>query len=131
MYSCSECGYEFQNPVKLIEKHALLNPPYESIYVCPKCKSTCFEKVKIKHCHCCGAKLNKTQTDYCSEECKLLGDKLWKMEIKRKKLLSDTPLFKLVREVEIYNKRNNTSYSYGQYVALIKNNKGGKLNAKK
>ncbi len=131
MYSCLECGYEFKNPIKSIEKHNLQTPPYESIYVCPRCKSTSFEKTKISHCHCCGAKLTDAQTEYCSQECKIKGEKLWKTEIKRKKILSDNPLYKLVREVESYNKRNGTSYSYGQYVALVKPKKRRKNNVKK
>ena len=131
MYSCLECGYEFQNPIRLTEKHNLSCPPYENIYVCPHCKANTFKEVKISHCHCCGAKLNENQIDYCSEECKLRGEKLWKKEVKRKKLLADSNLYKLVREVELYNRRNKTSYSYGQYVALVKTKRRNKKHGTK
>ncbi len=131
MYNCLECGCEFKNPIKLTETHALSTPPYELIYVCPNCKSTDFAEKKVSHCRCCGAKLSDQKTDYCSDACKIKGEKLWLKEINRKKLLSDSPLFRLVREVDNYNARNNTKYSYGQYVALVKAKKRGKKNAKK
>lgn len=128
MYYCSECENEFQNPVKIYETHNLSAPPYEALYVCPYCKGTNFKKKEIKHCRCCGAKLPTGKVNYCSDSCKLRGEKLWKKEMKRKKLLSDSNLYKLVREVEEYNKINKTKLSYGQYVALMKR---GKKNAKK
>ena len=131
MYTCLECGCEFKNPIKLTEKHNLNTPPFESIYVCPTCKSTDFAESKVYHCRCCGAKLSREKTEYCSESCKIKGEKLWLKEVKRKKLLSDSPLFRLVREVDDYNAKNNTKYSYGQYVALVKSKKRGKKNAKK
>lgn len=130
MYLCTQCGCEFKNPVKLTEKHNLDNPPYENIYVCPICKSTNFEKEKVYHCRCCGAKLSGDNKDYCSPACKKKGEQLWLKEIKRKKLLADSSVYSLVREVENYNKNNGTKYSYGQYVALIKTKKKGKKNVK-
>ena len=131
MYCCLECGYEFKNPVRLTEKHNLDNPPYENIYVCPICKSTNFEEKKIYYCNCCGAKLFDNKTDYCSEACKIKGEKLWAKELQRKKLLTDSPVYSLVREVESYNRKNGTNYSYGQYVALVKSKNKDKKNDKK
>lgn len=131
MYTCLECGCEFKNPIKLTEKHNLKTPPFELIYVCPTCKSTDFAESNLHHCRCCGAKLSSDKTEYCSEFCKIKGEKLWEKEVKRKKLLSDSPLFRLVREVDNYNSKHKTKYSYGQYVALVKFKKKGKKNAKK
>lgn len=131
MYCCRECGYEFKNPVKLTERHNLDTPPFESIYVCPVCNSCDFEEKPVYYCSCCGAKLGQGKTDYCSEACKSKGEKLWQKELKRKKLLSDSSLYSLVREVEKYNHKNGTKYSYGQYVALVKTQKKGKKYAKK
>ncbi len=126
MYFCRECSCEFQNPVKLTEKHNLENPPYEHIYVCPTCKSTNFKTKQVYHCRCCGAKLQDGKKDYCSVSCKSKGEKLWQKELRRKKLLSDSAVYALIREVEIYNKQNGTKYSYGQYVALVKTKKKDK-----
>jgi hypothetical protein len=41
-------------------------------------------------------------------------------ERKRQKALHENPLAFLVREVEEYNQKHNTRFSYGQYVTLIK-----------
>lgn len=131
MYICLECGLEFKNPIKLTETHSLTTPPYETIYVCPSCKSTDFKQKKVYHCHCCGAKILNGNSDYCSEACKIKGEKLWLKEAMHKNLLTSSPLYCLVRETEEYNTINNTKYSYGQYVALIKAKKKGKQNAKK
>ncbi len=131
MYICLECGCEFDKPAKLTETHSLTNPPYETIYTCPKCKSTDFETKKIRHCHCCGAKILNGNEEYCSEACKIKGEKLWLKEAKRKNLLYSSELFNLVRETEEYNKLNNTRLSYGEYVAFIKYKKGNDKNAKK
>ena len=120
MYICHECGYEFKKPKKLTETHDLPNPPYEIIYVCPQCKSTDFEIKKVSHCHCCGAKILYGDSMYCSEACKIKGEKLWLKEALDKDLLSQSPVYQLVREAEEYNKIHNTKYSYGQFVALIK-----------
>jgi predicted nucleic acid-binding Zn ribbon protein len=130
MYICLECGCEFENPKKLTETHSLPNPPYEKIYVCPNCNSTDIESKKILHCHCCGAKILNGDREYCSEACRIKGEKLWLKESKRKNLLYTSPLYSIVRETEEYNKSHNTKYSYGQYVAFVKYKKGNDKGAK-
>lgn len=126
MYTCLECSFEFKNAIKITERHTLTAPPYESIYVCPNCKSGDYVKKEISHCRCCGAKLTDGKKEYCSDSCKEKGEKLWLKEIKRKQLLSDSNIYRLVREVEEYNKNNRTKYSYGQYVAFKKGIKNAK-----
>lgn len=120
MYICKDCGLKFENPLCITERHSLSAPPYESIYVCPRCKSTTFKKCEIKYCRCCGARLQGEQTVYCSSSCKEKGDKLWKKQLQQRKKLYEHPLFTLVREVDDYNQKHKTRLSYGQYVALIK-----------
>ena len=120
MYYCKECGYEFEKPDKNFENHGFSNPPYEKTFICPACKSTNFYKIITTHCRCCGAKLAKGISEYCSKACKEKGEKMWNNQLKRKKILLDSPINKFVKELEIYNKQNGTSYSYGQYAAIIK-----------
>lgn len=119
MYYCPECGTNFEKPDKKYCKHNLSSPPYEKIYCCPKCNSESFFEKTTTHCRCCGAKLKKGAFEYCSDACKKKGEKLWIREIKRRNLLINNPINKIVHELEIYNKINGTNYSYGQYVTLI------------
>ena len=119
MFYCKDCGFEFEKPLKLFDKHNLETPPYEKLNVCPACKSTRIEERLITHCRCCGARLNGDIKDYCSEACKKNGEQLRNIESKRRKIQLESPLNMLVREVNEYNTRNNTKYSYGQYVAII------------
>lgn len=130
MYICLECGYRFEYPLQLKEKHDFSNPPYEKIWVCPRCQSGNFEKREIKYCRACGARLSGDKTDYCTEACKNNAKKLWRKEIARKKRLSDSDIFRIVREIDSYNHNNKRKLSYGQYVALksAKKRKGGKKN---
>ncbi len=123
MYVCLECGYKFHNSQKLTETHGLSSAPYENIYVCPSCKSQNFKNETSPYCHYCGARLKKGKTGYCSEECKSKGKKAWRKEQKRKKLLFDSPIYKKVREIDVYNIKNKTKLSYGQYTSLIKKGK--------
>ena len=44
MYICKECNYVFDEPKIYIERHNLVEPPYEEIRVCPKCLSRRFGK---------------------------------------------------------------------------------------
>lgn len=121
MYICLECGYEFKKAKKLTENHSLDNPPYEKIYVCPVCNSGDIEEKKTAHCHCCGAKILKSKyPDYCCEACKIKGEKLKQKETEYKERLMGSPIYTLVRELEEYNNRHKTKYSYGQYIALVK-----------
>ena len=119
MYICTSCEREFKAPAILKERHNNSHPPFESICVCPYCQSTDYEDKTIRYCRCCGAKLSTQKSDYCSEGCKSNGEKLWQREIDRKKLLTDSPLYKLVREIEIYNHTHKGRLSYGQYVSLF------------
>ena len=120
MYVCKKCGFEFSTAKTAYQNHGLLNPPYEEIFVCPNCESTAFEEKKVTHCRCCGAKLLNGEKEYCCDKCEKLGIALRKKEQKRKKQILQSPIYKLVAEVEKYNLLHNTKYSYGQYVALIK-----------
>lgn len=120
MYTCKNCGCEFENAKIVYQSHGLLNPPYEEIFVCPDCESTNFENKKVTHCRCCGAKLLNNEKKYCSDKCEKLGIALRQKEQKRKKEYLESPICRLVKEVENYNKTHRTNYSYGQYVALVK-----------
>ncbi|MBR4099773.1 MAG: hypothetical protein IKK55_02155 [Clostridia bacterium] len=126
MYICLECNTVFENPKPLTETHGLTSPPYEVLYVCPACKGTNYKPQEIKYCHCCGARLNASRKRYCSTACENKGEKLRRQEQKRYKFLRESYIYKVVREVEEYNRRNNTRLSYGQYVALVMNVKKGK-----
>jgi len=123
MYICLDCRCEFENPAILTEKHNLSYPPYEHFCVCPFCKSTNYKKEETKYCHCCGARLNPSQEKYCSKKCRINAQKLQIQELKRHKLISNSYVYKTVREVEDYNRKNNTRLSYGRYVALIEKSK--------
>lgn len=120
MYICKNCGCEFHTAKTDYQNHGLLNPPYEEISVCPNCKSTNFKEKEVTHCRCCGAKLLNGEEEYCSPACEKLGIALRKKEQKRRKERSESPLFKMVAEVDEYNSLHNTKYSYGQYVAFVK-----------
>jgi hypothetical protein len=130
MYICKECAYEFWNPLILKEAHGFEHPPYEELCVCPSCKSTNFEKAKSRFCHYCGAKLREEQSLYCNDRCKRQGERLFALERRRKKLAADSELFKIVREIDSYNKAHKTRISYGQYVAKMRFSKRGRKNEK-
>ena len=120
MFYCTECGLEFYNAKKIYERHSLDSPPYEKILCCPNCCSHSITELKATHCRCCGIKLSSSQKDYCSDSCKKRGELLWKKQTENYTLLCESPLNKMVREVEEYNIKNHTNLSYGQYVAFIK-----------
>ena len=120
MYFCNNCKTEFDWPIKVYEKHTLSGPPYESRYVCPPCRSTDHQKLYSEYCHCCGAKLKVKGMDYCCDKCKRKGEKLWRTQTARKKLICDSALYQKVREAEEYNRKHGANLSYGQYVALTK-----------
>lgn len=123
MYVCKECGYEFTAPVKTFERHGLDTPPFETVYVCPCCKSTDYKKQNSTYCRCCGAKIINRESDYCCDECEIRGKKSWAKEKKRKRFLYDSELYQKVREIEKYNKTHATKLSYGQYESLQKETK--------
>lgn len=118
MYYCSDCGCEFETAEVYKETHGFLYPPFEERSCCPNCKSENIRLKNISHCRCCGAKLNGKK-EYCSETCRTKGEAMWKAERKKRKLGRTSPLNRIVLETEEYNKKHRTSYSYGQYVALI------------
>jgi len=120
MYYCPDCGSSFEKPEKSYERHSLDNPPYEKIYLCPKCLGDNFFEKSTTHCRCCGAKLRTGLDEYCSDACRKKGEKLWKREIKRRKLILSNPLNQIIKELKIYNQLHSTNYSYGQYIALIR-----------
>ncbi|MGI6279558.1 MAG: hypothetical protein ACOYJS_03240 [Acutalibacteraceae bacterium] len=120
MYYCKNCGFEFLEPQKTYETHNLSDTPFEVLYLCPNCKSRNFYEKNQTHCRCCGAKLSKEQTEYCSDSCRTKGALLWKKELKKRRAELINPLNMIVKECRDYNKANGTNYSYGQYVAIIK-----------
>ena len=119
MFYCKNCGYEFEKPLKLLETHNLDAPPFESLSVCPMCKNTNIAEKKVTHCRCCGARLNNGEIDYCSERCRENAIKLQNIENKKRKIRLESPLNILIRQLNEYNRQNNTKLSYGQYVAFI------------
>ncbi len=123
MYVCLDCGYKFEYLQKITEKHNLSTGPYESIYVCPSCKSKNFKNSISPYCHYCGARLKNDKLGYCSKECRIKGKKAWLKEKKRKNIIFDSPLYKTIREIEAYNRKHNKKFSYGQYTAIIKKGK--------
>lgn len=119
MFYCNNCGFEFEKPYRLYEKHGMVSPPYELLNVCPDCKSNDFYEKITTHCRCCGARLEKGEVDYCSPKCQEKGERLRKTERRKRKRIVESPLNEIIRQVNAYNIQNNTKYSYGQYVAQI------------
>ena len=68
-YYCRDCESCFDKPEMCFERHGLDMPPYETLLVCPKCKSTDF--ISIIYCDCCGDMITDTYIhvdtgeDYC------------------------------------------------------------------
>jgi len=120
MFYCPDCTAQFTKPDVIYEKHGLSSPPFEVIYTCPFCQGTAFYEKITSHCRCCGAKLKGAKSDYCSKECFEKGKKLWLMEQKRRKRIKSDPINEIIHELKEYNLMNNTNYSYGQYIAIIK-----------
>ena len=119
MFYCEKCGYEFYKPKKIYEGHGFKTPPYEEISVCPNCNSESIAQKKITHCRCCGARITDEGSSYCSERCRERGEKLYALELKRRKIREESPINEIVKMAEEYNRANNTDYSYGKYVAFI------------
>lgn len=119
MYYCNDCENEFEKYRKVTEVHSLDSPPYEVLYVCPFCASGDFVEISATHCRSCGAKLLKEGEKYCSRECEIRGNTLKRKSSKRLKYELNDPVWKIVREIESYNKKRKTTLSYGTYVAFI------------
>lgn len=120
MYYCMKCGCEFEKADVICETHGLLSPPFEKRRCCPLCGSGDINSETASYCRCCGAKLGTGEKEYCSPSCRKRGEEMRRREIKKKKLIFSSPLFQIVKEVDEYNAKNHTDYSYGQYVTLIK-----------
>ena len=131
MFYCKKCGYRFETPVAVYEKHGLSSPPYEKNLACPSCGGKEFSERITTHCRCCGARLEKTQEEYCSQRCRERGERLWEKEQKRKNLEAQNPINVIVRELMQYNRAKGTDYSYGKYVALKAMEGGKKAKCKK
>jgi predicted amidophosphoribosyltransferase len=120
MYTCLDCGFQFENPLNLQEKHGLDTPPFETLSVCPHCKSSNYETATNRYCHCCGAKMPDSYGNYCSKKCENRGKKLWQRQHDKGETLYNSEIYKLVREIDSYNQLHKTRISYGQYVSLFK-----------
>ena len=120
MFYCRNCGGEFVTPKKSYETHCFSDTPFEVLYLCPLCKNGNFYEKSTAHCRCCGSKLPVGADEYCSDACKVKGERLWKKELKKRQNSLMSPLSLIVKECNKYNALNGTRYSYGQYVALIR-----------
>lgn len=96
---------------------------FENSDYCPFCESEDIRLANFTHCRCCGAKLQNNEQEYCSKDCEKKGKILWEKERRRKKLSLISPLNLTLKEIADYNKKHNTKYSYGQYIALKKEKK--------
>ena len=123
MYTCIDCGYSFKETKTITEKHGLSSPPYETINVCPACKSENYRKQNHDYCRFCGTKLKNGAIDYCSNRCRTRGKNAWLKQKKRKNRLNTSDIYQIVREIDLFNHTNKTKYSYGQYTALVEGRK--------
>ena len=121
MYCCQDCGKEFEYVEVVFERHGLTTPPYERIKLCPFCHSSNFNEKKENHCRFCGSKL-RGDGEFCSSLCKKRGTKLEEQDQKRRDFLKNSLIMKSVLEVEEFNRKNKTNYSYGQYFAMKQEN---------
>lgn len=85
---------------------------------CPLCKSTNIHEKNLTHCRCCGAKLTHGG-EYCSEDCRIRGEEMWRRERLHRRLVNANPISRIIKETEAYNKAHGTDYSYGEYVAYV------------
>lgn len=120
MYYCSDCSCEFETAALFTETHGFTSPPFEELGCCPFCGSGNVKEKAGSYCRCCGARLGNSEREYCSPSCRKRGEEMRRWEIKKKRLVFSSPIFQVVREVDEYNRKNGTDYSYGQYVTLIK-----------
>lgn len=124
MYYCQDCKKEFEYVEVVFERHGLDNPPFERLKLCPFCHSEHFKELSGTHCKYCGSKLDKNG-DYCSEYCRKLGEKLWERQSEQRLARNKSLLELTLRELDSYNKSHGTKLSYGQYIALNKENRNG------
>ena len=120
MYHCQDCERKFNEGELTLETHCLATAPFERVYCCTHCGGQNYRKTSKTHCLCCGARLGQGGQEYCNENCRIRGKKMWEGEMKRRRLNFASPLAVITREIEEYNRENKTQYSYGQYVAFIR-----------
>lgn len=120
MYRCTDCKGIFMSARSVYEHHGLAGQPYERRLVCPICGGEEFVPLEAKHCRCCGARLPAGRYEYCNDECRRRGERLWKKQRERRKQRELNPLNMLVAEAQQYNREHGTDYSYGHYVAYVK-----------
>lgn len=123
MYRCKDCGFEFLYAEKLSEYHNLSSPPFESIKICPNCKGNNFYEIKIPHCRYCGKTLKHNENEYCTAECRRKGEIMWSQQAKRKNKYEQNSLVRITKELEKYNRKHGSLYTYGIYVAKVLDNK--------
>lgn len=119
MYRCQDCEYEFLYAKTIEDQHSLDNPPFEKIAVCPNCKGRNFSEIKKHYCKYCGRSLKKDVLEYCSNDCRKKGEIMWKEQARRKNLYNQNSIISIAKELDEYNKKHNTNYTYGVFVAKI------------
>ena len=46
-YKCRECGHEFDEPKKWVERHGFTHGPFERWSGCPNCDSTDYDDANV------------------------------------------------------------------------------------
>lgn len=46
-YKCRECGHEFDEPKKWVERHGFTHGPFEHWSGCPHCESTDYDDANV------------------------------------------------------------------------------------
>lgn len=69
MTLCLDCGAVFEQAREAVERHGLDSPPYEHIFVCPRCGST--DLRETYRCDLCGEWIteNYIKTSHGSRIC--------------------------------------------------------------
>ncbi len=124
MYRCQDCEKSFRYVEVVFEKHDLNSPPYERIKRCPFCKSLNYRSYRECYCGCCGAPTEDGR-EYCNDSCKRVGEALKEAEKKKQQFIRNFDVSRAIKEVDEYNRRNKTKYSYGQYFNM---KESGQLN---
>ncbi len=118
MFCCMDCGKIFETPKEFYEKHALDAPPYERHLYCGSCGGEVIP-LKPSYCYACGARLPMGRKKFCNNDCRRQGERLWRRQRERLKRMALSPVNKIIRMLEGYNREHQTRYSYGQFVSLI------------
>lgn len=119
MYYCHDCGAEFEHADIYKETHGFSYPPFEERQRCPFCGGESIGEKSAKYCRYCGARLTVGVEEYCDNACRKKGEAMWSAERKKRGLAYTDPLNIIIREADEYNRIHGTTYSYGQYTALI------------